>query len=101
MAVQPLGTVAPEERPVTALVQSYHWYDKVGVGIPLADAAAVRTCPWLAAPDSVGVALKDGAVSGPAAAIAAAAIATALGVVELAAVTMTVTYFATSVAVNV
>jgi hypothetical protein len=25
IAVQPLGTVAPEERPVTALVQSYHW----------------------------------------------------------------------------
>jgi hypothetical protein len=32
MAVQPLGTVAPDEAAVTALVQSYHWYVFVGVG---------------------------------------------------------------------
>jgi hypothetical protein len=52
-------------------------------------------------PVYVGAAVNTGAVSVAPTSAVDAAIATALGVVELDAVTMTVTYFATSVAVNV
>jgi hypothetical protein len=97
MALQPLGTVAPDEAAVTALVQSYHWYVIVGVGYPVAEALATRLLPSEIVPVYVGTAVNVGAVSVAPISADAAAMAMAFGVAALDAVTITVTYFATSV----
>jgi len=40
---------------VTALVQAYHWYRRVGVGYPAQVPRAVRILPTLAVPPTVGL----------------------------------------------
>ena len=48
---------------VTAVVQTYHWYRRVGVGYPAQVPPAVKVLPTVAVPEAVGLTVAVARVS--------------------------------------